>query len=110
MEIGKFTPDSLIAGDFPRVTDWVSIPSGALTRGTVITSAGAAMATAGTPYAVLAEDADASAGAVQAPVFLTGEFAKSQLKLAAGASLASADIAALRALSIFAKTTIPPAV
>jgi hypothetical protein len=107
MQIGTTTPDNLLAGDFPRVTDWLAIPSGVLKRGTVLTSAGAAMATGGTPFAVLAEDADASGGAAQAPVYLTGEFSKAGLILNAGGALSAADIAALRALSIFVKTTIP---
>jgi hypothetical protein len=106
MEIGTSAPDNLLAGGFPRVTDWLAIPSGVLARGTVVTGAGAAMATGGAPYAVLAEDVDASGGAVQAPVYLTGEFAKSRLILASGAALSAADVAALRALSIFARTAI----
>ena len=107
--IGTFTPDNLIAGDFPRVTDFLAIPSGSLKRGTVLTDAGAAMATGGTPYAVLAEDADASSGTVQAPIYLTGEFTKRHLILAGGVKLADGDVAKLRSLSIFAKNSIPAA-
>ena len=107
MQIGTTTPDNLIAGDFPRVTDWLTIPSGVLARGTVLTSAGAAMASGGTPFAVLAEDVDASGGAAQAPVYLTGEFSKAHLLLNGGAAITDADVAAMRSLSIFVKTTIP---
>jgi hypothetical protein len=106
-EIGTFTPDNLIAGDFPRVTGWKEIPSGSLKRGTVITDAGAAMVSGGNPYAVLAEDADASGGAALGPLYLTGEFAARHLILADGAELSDGDIANLRKLSIFAKKTVP---
>ena len=106
MTIGTHTPDNLIAGDFPRVTDWLNIPSGSLKRGTVLTEAGAAMATGGTPFAILAEDASAVGGATRAPVYLTGEFARRHLILANGAELAAVDVARLRSLSIFAKNSI----
>jgi len=120
MEIGTFTPDNLLAGDFPRVTAWLTIPSGSsLKRGTVITAAGVAMPTyeepdsgdpePDEPYGVLAEDANASAAAVQAPVFLTGEFSVNHLILAGGDPVSDADRANLRKLSIFAKDTVPAA-
>jgi hypothetical protein len=108
-QIGTFTPDNLLAGDFPRVTGQLAIPSGSLKRGTVITSAGVAMATGGDPYAVLAEDADASGGAVQAPVYLTGQFATRHLILSGGGALSAGDIAKLRLLSIFVMDTVPAA-
>ena len=106
MTIGKHKPDNLIAGDFPRVTEWINIPSGFLKRGTVLTEAGAVMASGGTPFAVLAEDADASSGAVEAPVYFTGEFARRHMILANGAELSAVDVARLRSLSIFAKNSI----
>ena len=110
MEIGTNTPDNLLAGDFPLVTDWLSIPVGILKRGTVLTSDGEAMEAGGEPFAVLAEDVDASGGAKQAPIFLTGEFIKNCLLLSGGDAVSdAADIAALRALSIFAKASIPAA-
>jgi len=115
MQIGTSTPDNLLAGDFPRVTDWLNIPSGKLKRGTVVTAAGAAMPTGGTPHGILAEDADASGGAVKAPVYLTGEFAARHLILGITSpavvpdTLVAADIANLRKLSIFAKDTVPAA-
>jgi len=107
MEIGSTTPDNLIAGDFPRVTGWLDIPAGELKRGTVMTSDGEAMETGGDPYAVLAEDISAADGPVPGPVYLTGEFAKRFMILDGGAELADADVAKLRALSIFAKTSVP---
>jgi len=107
MQTGTFTPDNLIAGDFPRETDLLTIPSGILKRGTVVTSAGAAMATGGDPFAVLAADSDASVGAVQAPVFLSGSFARAHLILASGAAISAADWGKLRALNIYVKDTVP---
>ena len=107
MEIGTNTPDNLLAGDFHLVTDWLSIPAGTLKRGTVLTSDGEAMETGGEPFAVLAEDVDASGGAKQAPVFLTGEFARRHLILDGGVELGADDVAALRRLCIFAKASIP---
>jgi hypothetical protein len=106
-QIGTFTPDNLLAGDFPRVTGWLGIPSGSLKRGTVVTSAGAAMATGGEPYGVLAEDVNASGGAVQAPVYLTGEFSANHLVISGG--IAAGDTAKLRLLSIFVKDAVPAA-
>ncbi|MDR2923436.1 MAG: hypothetical protein LBU85_08870 [Treponema sp.] len=108
-QIGTFTPDNLLAGDFPRVTRQLAIPAGSLKRGTVVTSAGAAMATGGDPYAVLAEDVNASGGAVKAPVYLTGEFAGRHLILGGSGALSAGDIAKLRSLSIFVKDTVPAA-
>ena len=107
MQIGTTTPDNLIAGDFPRVTDWLTIPSGVLARGTVLDRYGNAINPGGAPFAVLAEDADASSGAVRAPVYLTGEFSKAYLLLNGGAAMTDTDVVALRSLSIFVKTTIP---
>jgi len=109
MEIGTFTPDNLLAGDFPRVTALLTIPQGSLKRGTVVTNVGVAMPTGGDPFGVLAEDADASGGVVQAPVYLSGEFARNHLILANNASVSDTDFANLRKLSIFAKDTVPAA-
>jgi len=109
MQIGEFTPDNLLAGDFPRVTGWLTIPSGTLKRGTVVTDAGEAMPTGDDPYGVLAADADASTNAVEAPVFLTGEFSVNHLILDGGDPVSDVDRANLRKLSIFAKDTVPAA-
>jgi hypothetical protein len=115
--IGTFTPDNLLAGDFPRVTGWGNIVSGAgkLARGTVlgqITASGklklvnsANTDGSKTPYAVLAEDADASSADAAAPLYLTGEFNENHLVFG-GSDTVDTHRAALRALSIFAKPAI----
>jgi len=108
MTTSTYTPDNLLAGNFPTVMGYLQIPDSTLKRGTVITSDGEAMETGGEPYGVLAEDADASESAVMAPVYLTGEFTKRHLILADDAELASEDIAALRAISIFVKGSVLP--
>ena len=108
MQIGTSNPDSLLAGNFPRKTEAYTFPAGTkLERGTVITSALAAMETKGTPLGVLAETVPNDFGSLYCAVYLTGEFAKNHLILAANAALDSADIAALRELSIFVRDTIP---
>jgi hypothetical protein len=110
MQSGTFTPDNLIAGDFPRATEQLTIPSGILRRGTVVTRAGAAyVAEDGDPFAVLAEDADASSGAVIAPIYLSGQFARRHLILAGNAAISDTDWDTLRALNIYVKETVPAA-
>ena len=101
--IGTFTPDNLLAGDYPRVTGWLGISS-ALKRGTIVTSAGAKMASGGEPYAIVAEDAE-----TQAPVFLSGEFNINTLNEVNGITLTDADIAKLRAINIYAKPALKAA-
>ena len=115
--IGTITPDNLIAGDFPRVTAWAVIASGAgvLVRGTVlgqITASGKCVAVlstlsngAQTPYAVLAEDADATSADAQAPIYLTGEFDQNQLVFG-GTDTIATHRKAMRALSMFAKPAL----
>jgi hypothetical protein len=115
--IGTYTPDNLLAGGFPRVTGWGSIASGAgvLARGTVLgqlTTGGNLKAvdssqTDGTqnPYAVLAEDTDATSADVPAPLFLTGEFDQNRLVFG-GSDTVDTHRKALRALSIFAKPAL----
>ena len=105
--IGTYTPDNLLAGDFPRITAWLTIPSGVLKRGTVVESDGAVMETGGDPFGVLSEDVDASGGPVEAVVYLSGEFARRHLILADNAAVSDTDFANLRKLSIFAKHTVP---
>lgn len=61
-----------------------------------------------TPVAILVDAADASAGDVQAGVYLMGEFNGNALTLGAGITLAAAT-AALRTRSIFIKTPISAA-
>jgi hypothetical protein len=110
MQIGEFTPDNLIAGDFPRVTAQITLASGNfLKRGYIITSAGAQMATGGDPFAVVAETTDTRDGrpATQVPIYLSGEFAREHLQLGGGAPISAADQAKLRALNIYVKDTVP---
>jgi hypothetical protein len=106
MQTGTSTPDNLIAGDFPRVTALLNIPSGNLSQGTVVTATGAIMASGGNPHAVLAEDANAAGGAVKAPVYLSGEFSRRHLILQGNAALSAADVNAMRLLNLYVKDTI----
>lgn len=113
--------DNLIGGEFPVVTERVTIASGAsLKRGTilgVVTASGkytAADATdtgqsaTGTadPKAILLEDAAAaSADVSNVLVALTGEFNSAKLIAKTGSTVAGFKNA-LRALCIFQKTVI----
>lgn len=111
-----FTPDSLIAGDFPIVTKSVTVAqaAGALVRGTILgklTSGGkvvkqntAASDGSENDYAVLAEDVDATAGDVVTTAYLTGEFNAAAL-VCATLGAASRE-ASMRALSMFQKTVV----
>ncbi|MCK8553564.1 head decoration protein, partial [Yersinia ruckeri] len=79
-----FVPDQLVSGPLQLVTDTVSLSAGVLRRGTVlgqITTTKAYIqsvktATDGSqvPCAILVDDADTTTGAVQAGVYLMGEF------------------------------------
>lgn len=107
-----FTPDKLLASDYPAVTDIVTIDTGALVRGTVlgkITATGkyvicnsANADGSQNPAAVLAEDADATAADVQAAVYLSGSFNQAALVFG-GADTADTHRAALRDLNIYLK-------
>ena len=113
---GSYSPDNLIAGDFPRVTRTVTLTGGAaLTRGAVLgivtangkhtLSASAAGDGSQTPDAILAVDADPSGGDVQALVFLSGEFNENALSFGTGHTADSVR-QALRQRSIFLAETI----
>jgi len=108
-----FTPDNLIAGDFPRVGEEVTILTGNnLTRGTVlgkVTASGKCVACDSTavdgsedPYAVLLQDTDASAADKVAPAALSGEFAAGQLTYG-GTDTDATHKAAMRALCMYIK-------
>lgn len=112
-----YVPDSLIAGDFPMVTDTVTIPAGfVLPRGALlgmvtltgdyVLSASGATDGSQAPVAVLADYIDTSAtgtnAASQAPVYLTGTFNINAMTLGAGFSYPSIK-SVLRPLSIFFK-------
>lgn len=112
-----FTPDSLFAGQvMPVVTGPVTVAAGnRLTRGTVlgqVTATGACVAvdsaaTDGSeaPYAVLAQDVDATAQDTAAAAYLTGEFNQDAL-IFGGADTLATHKAALRRLAIFAKPVL----
>jgi len=106
MKIGEFTPDNLIAGDFPRITTLLNITTGTFKRGTVVTVS-ASTADRQARFGVLAVDADASGGAVQAEVYLTGEFARRHMVTSGGGALADTDVINLSFQSIFVKDTVP---
>jgi hypothetical protein len=113
--MATFTPDNLIAGDFPIITEPVTVGAGNLVRGTVmgrITASGnfiqslsAASDGSQNPVAILAEDVDASGGAKPGVVYLTGEFKGAALIIGASHTLASVKLA-FRALGIFIRTTL----
>ncbi len=104
--------DQLIAGRFIPETTNVTIGAGTLKRGTVlgvVTATGdyvLSVATAAdgsqVPVAILADDADASAGAVVAPAYLTGEFNSNRMTYDASWTLAALQAALLKS-SIFVK-------
>lgn len=111
-----YTPDRLHAGDFPIVTAAGTILSGNnLTRGTVlgkITASGKLIAVdsaaadgSQTPYAILAQDTDASGADTTAPLYLSGEFNEGELTFG-GADTADTHRAALRDLGIHLKAAI----
>ncbi|HQT79772.1 MAG TPA: head decoration protein [Rhodopila sp.] len=110
-----YLPDQLIAGRFPLVTGNVTLGAGTLQRGAVlgqVTATGnyiLSVATAAdgsqTPKAILADYADASGGAVTAPVYLTGEFNANKLVFDASWTIATLT-PVLRALSMFVKTSV----
>ncbi len=108
---GEYTPDNLLAGEFPRVERVVTIASGAdLAKGAVLgritasgkfkLSASASADGSQTPDAILAEKANAAAEDVQAVIYFSGEFNENVIGLGTGHTLDSVRIA-LRAKSIF---------
>jgi hypothetical protein len=113
-----YVPDQLIAGNAKIVTDTVTLGAGTLQRGAVlgkITASGnyilsvkSASDGSQNPVAVLADVADASGGAVQCPVYLTGELNGNALIFDASWTLASLKDA-LRPLGIFVKNAVSAA-
>ena len=103
--------NTLIAGDFPRVTRKVTIAAGtALPMGALlgqitastkyVLSLAASSDGSQAPSAILAEDLDASGSDRQAIVYFTGEFRSDGMTFGTGHT-ASSTRGALRALSIF---------
>lgn len=106
-----FTPDNLVAGDFPIVTEAVTVDTGVLARGTVlgkITATGLCVIcnSAGTddgrrtPYAVLLEDVDATSADQIAAAALSGAFNENKLVFG-GSDTVATHKAALRDLGIY---------
>lgn len=86
---GSTTADTLLAGEFPRVSELATITGGSYKRGTVLKASGDALTICGasdTPEAILAEAVDATSEDKQAVVYLTGEFNSAALTVAGGAS------------------------
>lgn len=113
MAIETISYDNLIAGDFPVVTEKVTIASGegVLSRGTILgieAESGKYVAADSStdPKAILLNDVDAtSADVANADVALTGEFNSAELKAKTGSTVADLK-AGLRAVSIFVKEVI----
>lgn len=113
-----FIPDQLIAGNLQLVTDTVTLGAGTLARGAVlgqITTSGNYILSVKTasdgsqvPAAILADTADASGGAVFAPVYLMGEFNSNAISFDASWTVAALK-AAMRSFSIFLKTCVSAA-
>jgi hypothetical protein len=112
-----YTPDQLIGGSFPIVSDSGMLASGKLARGAILGTVSAtgnmvlsvrtAVDGSQVPSAILADDADATAGPVGIGVYLTGEFVATAT--VADASWTPAQIkAACRSANIFLKTSIGP--
>lgn len=116
-EAETYTPDRLIAGGFPIVTQNEVLVSGQnLQRGALlgrITTGGKlTLSTTGasdgsqTPIAILADAVDASGGDKTCGVYLSGEFNEAAVIFGASHTAASTR-AALRALGIYLKPTMP---
>jgi hypothetical protein len=114
---GVFTPENLIAGEFPRIQRIQTISGGqVLPQGAVLGRISAtgmyvlsiAEATDGSemPVAVLAQPVDASSADVEGHVFLTGEFNAHALTLGSGHTLASVT-ESFRTRSLFIRTIQP---
>lgn len=111
-----YVPDQLIGGDMKIVTDTRSISGGAIyKRGTVLGMITAtsvltlALAASNdgsqTPYCILVDDVDTTAGAVNGGVYLQGEFNGNAMILGAGITLAAAK-AALETKNIYVKAPV----
>jgi len=116
MSTETFTPDNLFAGDFDVVTDAGTLITGQnLTRGAVlgkITASGklnlslsAASDGSQTPFAILAESADATSADKACSIYLAGEFNQAALTFGT-AHTAATTKAGLRALGIFLKAGV----
>jgi hypothetical protein len=110
-----YTPQNLIAGDYPLVTDIVIVDAGNLAVGSVlgkITATGKYIlcdsgAADGSEVAqcILAEAADATGGDVNAVIYLSGAFDENQLVFG-GADTADTHRVALRGKNIYLKKAV----
>lgn len=113
-----YSPDRLIAGDYPVVTRTMTVLTGQeLVRGTVLAKdsgngdklvpvdSGSGTASIKQPFCVLAQDVDSSGGDVAAPVYLSGEFNEGELTFG-GTDTADTHRDALRALNIYLKSAV----
>jgi hypothetical protein len=98
--IGKFTPDNLIAGDYPIKAEEITLVSGQnLVRGALlgqITTGGKyalSLSTASdgsqTPCAILADTTDASLGDIVCVAYRKGEFNKNAMTFGAAHTFAT---------------------
>lgn|SRR3990167_3700136 len=111
----SYSPDRLIAGDYPVTTRKVTIDTGVLARGSVlgkITATGKyilSLSAAGdgsqTPVAILAEAVDATAADVEAIIYESGEFNDSEIVLGTAHTVASVRDG-LRDLNIYLRTPV----
>lgn len=115
----NYTPDRLIAGDYPLVTRTMTIKTGqgTLARGTVLAKDSAngdklvpVDSASGTvsindPVAILAKDADTSGGDVEGSVYLSGEFNEGELTFG-GADTADTHRDAMRDLNMYLKPAL----
>jgi hypothetical protein len=111
---GTFTPEQVIAGDFPIVTEVVTIKQGQVLPAFAVLGEiaaerkyilGLAAANDGSQNlsAILQVPVDATANDVRAPVWLTGTFAGEKLVFGAGYDKVSAK-SLLRRVGIFLKS------
>lgn len=106
-KIGELTQDNLIANlNVKQVVQSISIPSGALKRGTIVDATGKAMTTGLIPHGILCDDVDASAGAVVAEVYVAGCFNKNALITEGDYALTAENIKALRDGGIFIENAV----
>jgi hypothetical protein len=108
---GDYTPDNLLAGEYPRIERLVTIAAGTdLAKGAVLgritasgkfkLSASASSDGSQTPDAILAEKASAAGADVQAVVYFSGEFNENALILGVGHTLDAVRLT-LKAKSIY---------
>ncbi len=114
-----FTPDNLLASDYPLVTDIRTVLTGQnLARGTVLAEdsgngdklvpvdSASATASIKAPVCILAEAVDASVGDTEALVYLSGAFNEAALVFG-GADTPDTHRKALRDLNIYLKKSVP---